>query len=42
MKLVCGIIIGILLIEIIRTIIDIIMLNYDEDEKKRDYYGRLK
>lgn len=42
MKIFGGIVIGILLIEIIRTIIDIIMLNYDEEEKKKDYYGRLK
>lgn len=46
MKLAVGIILGVLLIEVIRTIIDIIMLNYDKDykelEDKKDYYGRYK
>ena len=46
MKLAVGIILGVLILEVVRTIIDIIMLNYDKDykelEEKKDYYGRLK
>lgn len=46
MKLAVGIILGVLILEVVRTIIDIIMLNYDKDykelEDKKDYYGRLK
>ena len=46
MKTFIAIVIGMVLLEIIRTIIDIIMLDYDKDykkkEEKKDYYGRLK
>lgn len=42
MKIVCAILIGILIDEIIRCIIEIIKTYSSDEEEKLDYYGRFK
>ena len=42
MKIVCSILIGILIDEIVRCFIEIIKSYSSDEEEKLDYYGRMK
>lgn len=42
MKIICTLLIGILIDEIVRCVIEIIKSYSSDEEEKLDYYGRLK